>query len=79
MNNNNKIQKQIVKYIKKGKMKKIHCLNTSKITNMDNLLSGDGNYGDKRFRSFNTDLSCWDVSSVTNMEVSTRSLEYHFT
>ena len=49
-------------------MKEIDCLDTSKITNMNYLLNG---YNDNRFRSFNTDLSCWDVSSVTSMDVST--------
>ena len=67
MNNNNILEK-ILHYYDEGKMKNIHCLNTSKITNMNGLLSSDSDYG---FRSFNTDLSCWDVSSVTNMSVST--------
>ena len=53
-------------------MKKIHCLDTSKITNMNKLLDGEYLYGgDVRFQSFNNDLSCWNVSSVTNMNVST--------
>ena len=70
--NNNNIQKRILEYIDEGKMKNIHCLDTSKITNMNYLLSGNSNYGgDVRFQSFNNDLSCWNVSSVTNMRVST--------
>ena len=69
--NNNNIQERILEYNDKGKMKDIHCLDTSKITDMNYLLKGNSNYGDIRFRSFNTDLSCWNVSSVTNMYVST--------
>ena len=70
--NSNNIQKRILEYIDEGKMKNIHCLDTSKITNMDSLLSGNSNYGgDVRFQSFNNDLSCWNVSSVTSMDVST--------
>ena len=65
---NNNIKGQIVKYIDEGKMKNIDCLDTSNITNMNYLLYG---YSDNRFRSFNEDLSCWDVSSVTSMDVST--------
>merc|ERR1712238_498117 len=37
---------------------------TSKVTNMNSLVSG---YSNTMFQSFNTDLSCWDVSSVTDM------------
>jgi len=73
--NNDNIQERILEYSDEGKMKKIHCLDTSKITNMDYVLSGSYN---TRFQSFSTDLSCWDVSSVTAMTVSTWSLEYHF-
>merc|ERR1712238_426310 len=62
--NNDNIQERILEYSDEGKMKKIHCLNTSKITKMNYLLSY---YGDIRFQSFNADLSCWDVSSVTDM------------
>jgi len=64
---NSNVKGQVLKYFNEGKMKKIHCLDTSKITNMDNLLSG---YYNNRFQSFSTDLSCWDVSSVTDMTVS---------
>jgi len=68
---NSNVKERVLKYFNEGKMKKIHCLDTSKITNMDNLLSGNINNGDVRLKSFSTDLSCWDVSSVTNMYVST--------
>ena len=66
---NNNIKGQILKNIDVGKMKNIHCLDTSKITNMNSLFIGD-TFFYMRFRSFNTDLSCWDVSSVTSMIVS---------
>merc|ERR1719162_590078 len=62
--NNTNIQENLSKYIAVGKLKNIHCLNTSKITNMNSLVSG---YSYPMFQSFNTDLSCWDVSSVTSM------------
>ena len=53
-------------------MKKIYCLDTSKISNMASLLNGDKySGGDTIFQSFNIDLSCWNVSSVTDMAVST--------
>ena len=65
---NSNMKGQIIKYIDVGKMKEIDCLDTSKITNMNYLLNG---YSDNRFRSFNTDLSCRVVSSVTSMNVST--------
>merc|ERR1712238_343814 len=62
------IQERILEYYDEGKMKKIHCLNTSNITKMNYLLSSYDNFGgDVRFRFFNTDLSCWNVSSVTRM------------
>ena len=39
---------------------------------MEYLLSGDTQYGgDSRFESFNTNIICWDVYSVTKMDVST--------
>merc|ERR1712161_50189 len=67
--NNKNIQERILEYYDEGKMKKIHCLNTSNITKMNYLLSSYDNFGgDVRFRFFNTDLSCWNVSSVTRME-----------
>merc|ERR1712161_151198 len=67
--NNDNIQERILEYYDEGKMKKIHCLNTSNITKMNYLLSSYDNFGgDVRFRFFNTDLSCWNVSSVTRME-----------
>jgi len=67
--NNDNIQERILEYSDEGKMKKIHCLNTSNITKMNYLLSSYDNFGgDVRFRFFNTDLSCWNVSSVTRME-----------
>ena len=65
---NYNIQERILEYSDEGKKKNIHCLDTSKITNMNSLLSGSV---DIRFRSFNVDLSCWDVSSVKKMDVST--------
>ena len=74
---NSNVNERVLKYFNEGKMKKIHCLDTSKITKMEHLLSGNWLYSDVRFKSFNTDLSCWNVSSVTNMDVSTCSLEYH--
>ena len=46
---NDNIKDQILKYINIGKMKYIHCLNTTKITNMNNLLID--------YQSFNTYLS----------------------
>ena len=61
------IKDQLLKYIDNGKEKKIKCLETSDITNMDELLNGDSYFGDERFQSFNMDLSCWNVSKVTNM------------
>ena len=64
--NNDNVKERILKYINEGQKKKNHCLNTSKITNMDRLL-----YDTSQFQSFSTDLSCWDVSSVTSMSVST--------
>ena len=68
--NDTDIQEKVLKYIDQGEEKAIKCLDTSNITNMRKLLTGypDGNDGDERFRSFNTDLSCWDVSKVTVME-----------
>merc|ERR1712238_538773 len=66
--NSNNIKEKLLNYYDEGKMKKIHCLDTSNITNMDRLLSDDNYDGDIRFRSFNADLSCWDVSSVTTMQ-----------
>ena len=66
--NDTNIKEQVLKYIDNGKEKEIKCLETSDITNMDELLNGysdDG--GDERFQSFNMDLSCWNVSKVTNM------------
>ena len=38
---NNNIKGQILKNIDVGKMKNIHCLDTSKITNMNSLFIGD--------------------------------------
>ena len=99
---NNHIKDKILQYIDEGKMKKIHCLDTSKITNMKYLLNtnngdndtyyggddtyyggndayyggddtyygGDDTYYGGKFESFNTDINCWDVSSVTSMFVS---------
>ena len=69
--NNDNVKGQLLKYNEEGKKKKIHCLDTSNITNMKYLLSGDENNGDAIFQSFNMDLNCWDVSSVTSMHVST--------
>ena len=67
--NDNNIKEEIIKYIDQGEEKKIKCLDTSNITNMQGLLSGSIYVGgDERFKSFNTDLSCWDVSKVTDME-----------
>ena len=61
--NNDNVKEHILKYSNEGQKNKIRCLDTSKITNMDELL--------KLVRSdFNADLSCWDVSSVTSMSVS---------
>ena len=66
--NGDNIQNVVKWYIDKGDEKAINCLDTSTITNMNTLLSGDQYYGgDERFQSFNTDLSCWDVSKVTDM------------
>ena len=65
--NDNNIKEEIIKYIDQGEEKAIKCLDTSNITNMHSLLSGSPDNGDERFRSFNTDLSCWDVSKVTDM------------
>ena len=39
-----------------------HCLDTSNLTNMDDLFLKE--------ESFNEDISCWEVSSVTSMDVS---------
>ena len=69
--NNNNIQGKILKYMDEGNMKNIYCLDTSKMTNMNWLLNG---YYNTIFQSFNTDLSCWNESSVTSMDVSTWSL-----
>ena len=67
---NSNVKERILEYSDEGKKKKIHCLDTSKITNMERLLSGNSYYSDVKFQSFNNDLSCWDVSSVTSMRVS---------
>merc|ERR1719491_906507 len=65
----NNIQEKVLKYIDQGEEKAIKCLDTSNITNMQGLLSGSIYVGgDERFRSFNTDLSCWDVSKVADMK-----------
>ena len=56
------IREQVLKYIDYGTGEIIKCLETSDITNMYALLSGD-----ERFQYFNMDLSCWNVSKVTNM------------
>ena len=63
------IREQVLKYIDYGTGEIIKCLETSDITNMYALLSGysDSGYSDERFQSFNMDLSCWNVSKVTNM------------
>ena len=62
------IKEQLLKYIDNGKEKKIKCLETSDITDMYALLNSDWHFGgDERFQSFNMDLSCWNVSKVTNM------------
>ena len=63
------IQEKLLKYIEQGEEKAIKCLDTSNITNLYGLLNGSIYVGgDDRFRSFNTDISCWDVSKVTDME-----------
>jgi len=64
--NNDNIQERILNYSNEGQKKKIRCLDTSKITNMDFLFSGESYYGFTS-KDFNVDLSCWDVSSVTSM------------
>ena len=68
--NDDNVRERILKYSNEGytfiQKKKIHCLDTSKITKMDYVLAGDS-----QFQSISTDLSCWDVSSVTSMSVST--------
>ena len=59
------IKDVVKKYFEKGDEKSITCLDTSTITDMTWVLSGNG---DERFQSsFNTNLSCWDVSKVTDM------------
>ena len=66
--NGDNIQDVVKKYIVQGDEKAIECLDTSIITDMISLLSGNQYYGDERFQSFNKDLSCWDVSKVTDMD-----------
>ena len=41
----------------------MNCLDTSAVTEMSSLFSGK--------KSFNGNISCWDVTSVTSMMVST--------
>ena len=66
--NDTDIKEKVLKYIDQGEEKAIKCLDTSNITNMYSLLNGNPSYGgDERFQSFNTDLNCWDVSKVTDM------------
>ena len=43
-----------------------NCFDTSKVTDMSSLFGV--NYHDK-LEFFNEDISCWDTSSVTTMEV----------
>ena len=72
--NNEDIKEKITNYSNEGQMEKIRCLDTSEITNMGYLFEDDY-YGSST--DFNADLSCWNISSVTSMKVSTWSLEYH--
>ena len=66
--NGDNIQNVVKKYIDKGDEKSITCLDTSTVTSMISLFNGNEYQGgDERFQSFNTDLSCWDVSKVTDM------------
>ena len=58
--NDDNIKDMVIMYIDQGDERVIECLDTSIITDMSYLLSST-------FQSFNTDLSCWDVSKVTNM------------
>ena len=67
--NNEDIKKKIAIYSKEGQKEKIRCLDTSEITNMGYLF--EDNYHGFNSTDFNADLSCWNISSVTSMKVST--------
>ena len=53
-----------------SKEESISCLDTSKITNMDELCRGYFEWnGKQQFNVFNSDLSCWNIAAVTSMKV----------
>ena len=65
----------LLKLVTKGaggesKEESISCLDTSKITNMDELCRGYFEWnGKQQFNVFNSDLSCWNIAAVTSMKV----------
>ena len=58
---NTTIKNIVTDAIDKGEVNTLRCLDTSTVDNMEKLF-----YHKK---SFNADLSCWNVSAVTNMNV----------
>ena len=59
---NTDIKEKIAEHIKHGKDHLINCFDTTGVTDMEGLFFKDN--------SFNGDISCWDVSNVTDMYVS---------
>ena len=58
---------KVVDNISIGQGHMINCFNTKKVTDMNDLFN---RYNNEIFKDFNEDISCWDTSGVTNMNVS---------
>ena len=58
---NTTIRNIVTDAIDKGEVNTLRCLDTSTVDNMERLFHKE--------KSFNADLSCWNVSAVTNMKV----------
>ena len=60
------VLEKVVESFSNGQGQKINCFDTTKVTDMNSLFNG---YNNEIFEDFNEDISCWDTSSVIDMQV----------
>ena len=60
------VLEKVVENFSNGQGQKINCFDTTKVTDMNSLFNG---YNNEIFEDFNEDISCWDTSSVIDMQV----------